>query len=102
MRWTVLVLACLIVVCGTIPGIPAQSIVSQDETINITVAYTHDIHGHLYPKWSGGSCSGGMARLSTKVQQLRAVRPVLLLDCGDILSGGATNDHNDGLPMVRS
>ncbi len=101
MRWIVLVLACLIVVCGTIPGSPAQSIVSQDETVEITVAYTHDIHGHLYPKWSSGSCSGGMARLSTKVQQLRAVRPVLLLDCGDILSGGATNDHNDGIPMVE-
>ena len=101
MRWTVLVLACVILACGSIPGIPTQSIVSQDETIDITVAYTHDIHGHLYPKWSGGSCSGGMAWLSTKVQQLRAVRPVLLLDCGDILSGGATNDHNDGLPMVE-
>jgi hypothetical protein len=24
-----------------------------------------------------------------------------LLDCGDILSGGATNDHNDGIPMVE-
>ncbi len=101
MRWTVLVLACLIVVCGTIPGIPAQSIISQEETIDIIVAYTHDIHGHLYPKWSSGSCSEGMARLSTKVQQLRAVRPVLLLDCGDILSGGATNDHNDGIPMIE-
>ena len=89
------------VVFGTIPGSPAQSIVNQDETIDITVAYTHDIHGHLYPKWSSGSCSGGMARLSAKVQQLRAVRPVLLLDCGDILSGGATNDHNDGIPMVE-
>jgi len=100
-RWTVLVLACLIVACVTMPGIPAQSIVSQDETIYITIAYTHDIHGHLYPKWSSGSCSGGMARLSTKVQQLRDVRPVLLLDCGDILSGGATNDHNDGIPMVE-
>ena len=102
MRWTILVLACLIVVCGTIPRIPAQSIVSQNETIDITVAYTHDIHGHLYPKWSSGSCSGGMARLSTKVQQLRTVRPVLLLDCGDILSGGATNDYNDGIPMVEA
>ena len=101
MRLTILVLTCLIVACGTIPGIPAQSIVSQDETMDITVAYTHDIHGHLYPKWSSGSCSGGMARLSTKVQQLRAVRPVLLLDCGDILSGGATNDHNDGIPMIE-
>ena len=101
MRWTVLILACLIVVYGILPGIHAQSVVSQDETIEITVAYTHDIHGHLYPKWSSGSCSGGMGRLSTKVQQLRAVRPVLLLDCGDILSGGATNDHNDGIPMVE-
>ena len=101
MRWTVLILACLIVVCGIIPGIHTQSVVRQDETIEITVAYTHDIHGHLYPKWSSGSCSGGMGRLSTKVQQLRAARPVLLLDCGDILSGGATNDHNDGIPMIE-
>jgi 2',3'-cyclic-nucleotide 2'-phosphodiesterase (5'-nucleotidase family) len=42
-----------------------------------------------------------MPLLSTKVQELRALRPTLLFDCGDIISGGAVNDHNDGLPMIE-
>jgi 2',3'-cyclic-nucleotide 2'-phosphodiesterase (5'-nucleotidase family) len=42
-----------------------------------------------------------MPLLSAKVQALRAIRPTLLFDCGDIMSGGAVNDFNNGLPMVE-
>ena len=72
-----------------------------DPTIDITIAYTHDMHSHLYSKWTGTKCSGGMPLIATKVQELRSLRPTLLFDCGDIISGGAVNDHNDGLPMIE-
>ena len=74
---------------------------SQGPTIDFTIAYTHDMHSHLYSKWTGTDISGGMPLLSTKVQELRAIQPTLLFDCGDIISGGAVNDHNNGLPMVE-
>jgi len=73
----------------------------QSTTIDITIAYTHDLHSHLYSEWTGSSCSGGMTVLSTKVQELRALRPVLLLDCGDAMTGAPVNDHNNGIPMIE-
>ncbi|MHA2356280.1 MAG: bifunctional metallophosphatase/5'-nucleotidase [Candidatus Thorarchaeota archaeon] len=76
-------------------------VTAQAGQIQITIAYTHDIHGHMLPDWTPAGCSGGMPLLSTKVDELRALRSVLLLDCGDILSGGAINDLNDGLPMIE-
>ncbi len=74
---------------------------SQDPTIDITIAYTHDLHSHLYSEWTGTQCSGGMPLLSTKIQELRALRPTLLFDCGDILSGAPVNDINGGIPMIE-
>lgn len=73
----------------------------QGTTIDITIAYTHDMHGHLYSEWTGAECSGGMPLLAAKVQELRALRPILLFDCGDMTSGGAVNDYNNGLPMIE-
>lgn len=75
--------------------------IAQNETIELTIAYTHDIHSHLYSEWTDNGCKGGMPLLATKIQQLRQERPVLLLDCGDTLSGGAINDHNGGIPMIE-
>jgi len=73
----------------------------QETTIDITIAYTHDVHGHLYSDWTGTQCSGGMSLLSTKIQELRALRPLLLFDCGDIMSGSPVNDFNNGLPIIE-
>ena len=61
----------------------------------------YDICSHLCPKWSGGSSNGGMTRFSIEVKQLGAVRPILMFDCGDTLSRGATNDLNDEIPMIE-
>jgi len=74
---------------------------SQDPTIDITIAYTHDLHSHLYSEWTGTQCSGGMPLLSTKIQELRALRPTLLFDCGDTVSGAPVNDINNGIPMIE-
>jgi 2',3'-cyclic-nucleotide 2'-phosphodiesterase (5'-nucleotidase family) len=73
----------------------------QSSLIEIAIAYTHDLHGHLYGEWTGTDCRGGMPLLSAKVDQLRALRPLLLLDCGDIMTGAPVNDLNGGLPMIE-
>ncbi|MFX1563674.1 MAG: bifunctional metallophosphatase/5'-nucleotidase [Promethearchaeota archaeon] len=70
-------------------------------TVELTIMYTHDTHSHLYPQWTGSGCSIGMSLLATLVNQIRAEKPLLMLDCGDTLSGGATNDLNHGLPMME-
>ncbi|MHA1614524.1 MAG: bifunctional metallophosphatase/5'-nucleotidase, partial [Candidatus Thorarchaeota archaeon] len=77
------------------------SITSQASTIDITIAYTHDLHSHLYSEWTGSECSGGMPLLSAKIQELRAMRPTLLFDCGDTVSGAPVNDINNGIPMIE-
>jgi len=78
---------------------PVESL--QNPTIDITIAYTHDLHSHLYSEWTGTECSGGMPILSTKIQELRALRPTLLFDCGDTVSGAPVNDINEGIPMIE-
>ena len=73
----------------------------QDPTIDISLAYTHDLHSHLYSEWTGTQCSDGMPLLSAKIQELRALRPLLLFDCGDTISGSPVNDINNGIPMIE-
>ncbi len=99
-QWFSLIFA-LIVFSSTLSPIVINVHSAQGPTIDFTIAYTHDMHSHLYSKWTGTDISGGMPLLSTKVQELRALQPTLLFDCGDIISGGAVNDHNNGLPMVE-
>ena len=99
-----LVLAILLVisVSHVSSALPTQIIQPrQDGTLEIMVAYTHDTHSHLYPDWINSGCTGGMSLLASKVNELRASNNVLLLDCGDTLSGGAVNDHNNGKPMIE-
>ena len=98
------VLVILLVVSGSsvYPSSPAILLEpSQDGTLELMVVYTHDIHSHLYPDWIDSGCDGGMSLLATKVNDLRASNNVLLLDCGDTLSGGAVNDHNKGKPLIE-
>ncbi|MFW9843948.1 MAG: hypothetical protein ACFFEV_05180, partial [Candidatus Thorarchaeota archaeon] len=80
-------------------AVPVESL--QGSTIDITIAYTHDIHSHLYSEWTGSECDSGMTLLSTKIQELRTLRPTLLFDCGDTLSGSPVNDINGGIPMIE-
>ena len=82
-------------------GSGAIPVEAQDPTIDITIAYTHDLHSHLYSEWTGSECSGGMPLLSAKIQELRALRPTLLFDCGDTVSGAPVNDINNGIPMIE-
>ncbi|MHA1909165.1 MAG: hypothetical protein ACW98Y_17855, partial [Candidatus Thorarchaeota archaeon] len=98
-HWVSLAIA-LIVFSTALSPLVINTEAYQNPSIDITIAYTHDLHSHLYSEWTGTEISGGMPLLSTKIQELRALRPVLLLDCGDIISGAPVNDHNEGIPMI--
>lgn len=82
-------------------AVPQQAPPTPDPTKELTIVYTHDIHSHLYSRWTGTEAQGGIALLASLVKQLETIRPTLVLDCGDIISGGAVNDLNDGLPMIE-
>ncbi len=99
-QWISFALALAIIGSALSPLI-VTSVTAQTATIDITIAYTHDLHSHLYSEWTGSECSGGMPLLSTKIQELRALQPVLLLDCGDTVSGAPVNDFNEGIPMIE-
>jgi len=57
------------------------------DAVQLTILHVNDTHGQLEPKGN----SGGIARLATKVREIRAAcadQPALLLHAGDILSRG--------------
>lgn len=65
-------------------------------SFNLTVIHTNDVHAHYEEmnKYGGmcsdpdGKCYGGMARLKTKVDEIRSMYPnSLLLDAGDQYQG---------------
>lgn len=61
-----------------------------EETITLRIVHTTDVHGNLLPTddINQKPASGGMARLYTLMQELRASEPnTLLLDAGDFLQG---------------
>ena len=58
---------------------------AQDESFNLTIMHTNDVHGHHAPQRDG---NGGAARLASVVQQIRAEGGnQLLLDAGDRYTG---------------
>ena len=58
---------------------------AQDESFELTIMHTNDVHGHHEPQRNG---DGGAARQATVVQQIRAeVDNHLLLDAGDRFTG---------------
>ncbi len=62
---------------------------AADDTREISVIFTHDIHSHLMPsKNADGTSYGGMARLKTVIDELKRKHPhALLLDGGDFSMG---------------
>lgn len=74
---------------------------------DVTVIHTGDFHGHLVPRANvrsdavGGSTEGGLARIYTKIKQLRAEDPnALLVHTGDTIQGSAEVLYTRGQAII--
>lgn len=69
-------------------GVLATAFAAED-TQEVTVLFTHDLHDHMLPSDTGdGGQFGGYARLMTLINQQKALYPdALLLDGGDFSMG---------------
>ena len=78
--------------------------VSFVSSFNITILHTNDVHSHYdeMNKYGGqcsqpGECYGGMARLKTKLDEIRSMyADTLFLDGGDQYQGTLWFTHHGG------
>jgi len=72
----------------------------------LTILHTNDVHARIEEtnKYSGacsnpnGKCYGGMARLKTKIDELKSENPnTILLDAGDQFQGTLWFNHFGGI-----
>lgn len=73
--------------------------------VDITVLYTTDIHGHLFPvtDYEGNREVGGLLRCATRIEELRRNKEhVLLVDSGDLIQGSAESFLSDGRATIRA
>lgn len=74
---------------------------------DVTLIHTGDIHGHLVPRpnlrsdTKGHSMEGGVARMYTKIQEIRAASPnSLIINTGDTLQGSGEALFSQGQAMI--
>lgn len=79
---------CLLVALGLVLTLTPMSF-AQEESQQVTVLFTHDLHSHLLPSEDGyGGEFGGYARLMTAIRREKEKHPnALLVDGGDFSMG---------------
>ena len=103
--------AALMLVAATSTGVALAEQVDASEAdknpgIKLTLVQIGDIHGHLIPRprlRSDGRVGdeGGLARLYTKIEQIRAVKKnVVLLNVGDTIQGSAEALYTRGQALI--
>lgn len=77
---------------------------SQDKEVEIRIIHTTDVHGNLFTQdyINGTPMTGGMARLSTLMKEVRQQSPqALLLDGGDILQGEPITYYSNYIDTLK-
>ena len=79
-----ILVACLTLLCSL--GIVAAA---EEDSKEVTILFTHDLHSHLLPSnRSDGGQFGGYARLMTVIQEQKTLDPnAILVDAGDFSMG---------------
>ena len=73
--------------------------------ISFSIIHTTDLHGHLLPAYDyeGNEDVGGFLRCATLIRELRAkIKHSHLVDCGDLIQGGAESFASGGRLMLRA
>src|ERR1051325_1776785 len=90
--WFSLCLGCVVVISAFSREVP------------ITTISTTDLHGTILPAtdYEGNTNRGGIARVSTKIAEIRAKTPnALLIDSGDTIQGTAVSYLDKGQVIGR-
>lgn len=85
-------------------GVLLLAVVVRAREVRITILTTTDLHGTILPTtdYEGNTNRGGIARLSTKIAEIRKETPhALLVDCGDTFQGTAASYLDKGRVIVR-
>ena len=70
-----------------LPILPSFPVVAED-TSDITVLFTNDLHSHFLPTPTDNGEKGGFARLATLINQQKVINPsAILVDGGDFSMG---------------
>lgn len=92
--WSIAII-CVLICAGTLPR--AASAPASD--VKLTILYTNDVHGHLFPFDYGDlgrhlTDVGGAARRAALIRKLKAEarNPVLVMDAGDVFQRGPLSD----------
>ncbi|NKB23826.1 MAG: hypothetical protein GKR87_05500 [Kiritimatiellae bacterium] len=67
--------------------------------------HTTDLHGHFLPAYDyeGHDEVGGLLRCATLIEKIKArEKNVLLVDCGDLIQGGAESYNTQGRVMIKA
>ena len=78
----------------------------QRNNVKITMLQMGDVHGHLIPRPNlrrdgNGDVEGGLARMYTRIQEIRGSRKnVLLFNTGDTIQGSAEALYTRGQAMI--
>ena len=92
-------LVSLTLIVGILVGASPQQVFA-DDTKTITILHLNDIHGRVSPDEREGVI--GFAKLKTKVNELRAENPnLLLLNAGDTVHGTTLINVTEGETMIN-
>ena len=84
-------------------GLPSLGTAASDDTIQISILHTTDLHGHILPttNYQGVPDLGGFARCLTQIRQWQAANPNhVLIDVGDLYQGTDVSFRNRGKLML--
>lgn len=88
----------------TAPAAAVESPLAPTDVFTITLMHTNDFHGQM-EAFVGSSSNPGIARLATKVEDIRTavgVTNTLLLDAGDEMQGSLLSNLQKGAPVIAA